>query len=193
MGRGGGNKFFPCFEQKIKKDHQQSKRGYHTHTHTHTHKRNRSLSFFSFYILKFFTNQKTFFVAECRDRIGCGLYFCLSCLSTYVHFLRFFLLLTRTIELFFCPFVLRLFHFFDPSFFFLSGIIFGPLWFFFFFLFPQVFFLILVTAPDVTICSTRPVLTISTSYINSWPIDRLIVPFISGQGHFTCFTNIQQI
>ena len=38
---------------------------------------------------------------------------------------------------------------------------------------------------------TRQVPTISTSYISSWQFDRLVVPLIFGQGHFTCFTNIQ--
>ena len=45
----------------------------------------------------------------------------------------------------------------------------------------------------VTICPTRPVPTISTSYISSWPPDRPAVPPISSRRHFTCFTNIQQI
>ena len=35
--------------------------------------------------------------------------------------------------------------------------------------------------------------TISTFHISSWPFDSLVVSLISGQGHFTCLTNIQDI
>ena len=46
---------------------------------------------------------------------------------------------------------------------------------------------------NVTIYPTRPVPTISTSYISSWPFNRPAIPPISDRGQFTCFTNIQQI
>ena len=46
---------------------------------------------------------------------------------------------------------------------------------------------------NVTICLTQLFPTISTSYISSWTFNSLVVSLVSGQGHFTCFTNTQQI
>ena len=41
---------------------------------------------------------------------------------------------------------------------------------------------------NVTICPSQPVPIITTSSISSRSFDRLVVPLISGQGHFTCLT-----